>query len=387
MIAVYSDYLNAHKVEKPDIWAAREVTLPAGRDHAPVRIAVWDSGVDSPLFKDRLVTDAAGRPALIAFDRWANPATGELAPIPAALQSKLPMMKARSKGFSDLTANIDSPEASEVKQYLSGLAGNEYKSAIEEITLTGGYEHGTHVAGISMAGNPYARLAIARIEFDYHLLPDPCPSRELVEKGARNSQAYVDFFKANGVRVVNMSWGGSVRGFERALEECAIGKNTEERKKLAREYFDLEKEALTRAYASAPDILFVTAAGNSNENASFAEAIPSSIVLPNLITVGAVDKAGDEAAFTSYGPTVAVHANGYQVESTIPGGGKVALSGTSMAAPQVTNLAAKLLAVNPKLAPAELIAIIRNTADKTADGRRTLINPAKALAAVAGVRS
>jgi hypothetical protein len=41
----------------------------------------------------------------------------------------------------------------------------------------------------------------------------------------------------------------------------------------------------------------------------------SFIVLPKLLTVGAVDLAGDEAGFTSYGPTVKAHANGYQVVS------------------------------------------------------------------------
>jgi subtilisin family serine protease len=52
-----------------------------------------------------------------------------------------------------------------------------------------------------------------------------------------------------------------------------------------------------------------------------------------------------------------------------------------MASPQVANLAGKLLAANPKLKPTEVIEIIVGTADKTADGRRTLVNPAKALAA------
>ena len=108
---------------------------------------------------------------------------------------------------------------------------------------------------------------------------------------------------------------------------------------------------------------------------------PAGIALPNLLTVGAVDKAGDEASFTSYGPTVVVHANGYQVESVIPGGDKLAESGTSMASPQVANLAAKILAVNPKLKPEQVIGLIRDTADKTADGRRTLVNPKKAVQA------
>jgi subtilisin family serine protease len=55
------------------------------------------------------------------------------------------------------------------------------------------------------------------------------------------------------------------------------------------------------------------------------------------------------------------------------------LSGTSMASPNTANLAAKIIAVNPKLKPPEVIAIITSTADRTADGRRNLINPRKAV--------
>jgi len=387
LVATFSTYLAAHKVDKPDIWAARDVVLPPGSDYPPVVIAVWDSGVDTALFKDRVVMEAPGKPALIAFDKYSNPATGELAPIPLELRGKVPQMKARLKGFSDLQSNIDSPESSEVKRFLSALKPDEFKSTLEELRLAGGWMHGTHVAGIAVEGNPYARIVTARIEFGYTLLPDPCPSRELAEKDARNAQAYVDFMKRNGVRVVNMSWGGSVKATEGELELCGIGKTPDERKAIAREYFDIAKNALTRAFASAPEILFVTAAGNSNQDASFADTIPADIVLPNLMTVGAVDRAGDEASFTSYGPTVVAHANGYQVESVIPGGEKVAESGTSMASPNVANLAAKILTVNPKLRPPEVIALIRDTADRTADGRRALINPKKAVAAAKAGKS
>ena len=380
LIETYSRYLAAHKVDKPDIWAARDVQLAPGKALATVNVAVWDGGLDTALFADRIVKDA-NQPAVIAFDRYAKPAAGALQPIPAELQNRIPQMKSRLKGFSDLQSNIDSPEASEVKQYLSSLKPEEYKPAFEELGLAGNWMHGTHVAGITMAGNPYARLVTARIEFDWHMLPDPCPTRELAERDARNQQAYVDFFKQHGVRVVNMSWGGSVKGIEEQLELCNIGSGPDERKKIARDYFEIQKDALTKAFASAPAILFVTAAGNSNEDASFIEDIPAGIVLPNLLTVGAVDKAGDEASFTSYGPTVVVHANGYQVESVIPGGDKLAESGTSMASPQVANLAAKILAINPKLKPEEVIRLIRGTAEKTADGRRTLVNPKKAVQA------
>jgi subtilisin family serine protease len=380
LIASYGAYLAAHKVDKPDIWAARDVELAPGKSYATVNVAVWDGGVDTALFGPRVVKDGDA-PAVIAFDRYAMPATGELQPIPADLRGRIPQMKSRLKGFSDLQSNVDSPEASEVKRYLSTLKPDEYKGAIEELGLAGNWMHGTHVAGITLAGNPYARLVVGRIEFDWHLLPDPCPTKELAERDARNQQAYVDFFKRHHVRVVNMSWGGSVKGVEEQLELCNVGKTPDERKKIAREYFDIQKEALTKAFESAPDILFVTAAGNSDQNASFVEDVPAGISLPNLITVGAVDKAGDEASFTSYGPTVVVDANGYQVESVIPGGDKLAESGTSMASPQVANLAAKILAVSPKLTPPQVIALIRDTADTTADGRRTLINPKKAVAA------
>ena len=382
LIDVYAAYLAQHKVNKPDIWAARDVVLPEGGNFKPVTLAVWDSGVDTALFGRQVQRGADGQPALLAFDKYSRPASGELQAIPAELRAKLPQLIARTQGFADLQANIDSPEASEVKQQLSTLAPGQFKTVIEEINLTGNFEHGTHVAGIALAGNPFARLVVGRIEFGHTLKPDPCPSLALAQLDAANAPVMVAFFKREGVRVVNMSWGGSVNEVESELEQCGAVKRVDERKALAREIFNLGKVALTQAFASAPDILFVAAAGNSNNDASFVESMPADIVLPNLITVGAVDRAGDEAPFTSYGATVKVHANGYQVESFLPGGARVALSGTSMASPQVANLAAKLLAANPSLTPEALIRVITDTAERSADGRRILMHPKLALAAV-----
>lgn len=381
LIDTYAQYLAANQVEKADIWVARDVILPEGAGHAPVRIAIWDTGVDTPLFGDRVVHDAIGKPLFIAFDVHANASSDPLMPIPAELRGRLPSMKARLKGFSDLQSNVDSPEASEVKAAFSQLEPEQFKPVIEELMLANYYSHGTHVAGIAMAGNPYAQLVNARMGFSYKLLPDPCPTRELAEKNARNMGAYVDFFRANGVRVVNMSWGGGAKDFESELELCGIGKTPGERQAIARDYFDLWKNALDASIHGAPDILFVAAAGNSNADAAFEEMIPADLSAPNLLTVGAVDKAGDEAPFTSYGPTVKAHANGYQVDSYLPGGERVAFSGTSMASPQVAGLAAKMLAVNPQLQPAEVIAIILATADTTADGRRFLVHQGRAVAA------
>ena len=386
LVATYSAYLKANQAAKPDIWVARDVALPPNRGFKPVAMAVWDSGIDPALWPEQRVRDTSlpgsSQAAFIAFDLHSRASNAPLLPITPAVQTQLPQMQSRSKGLSDAQSNIDSDEAAEVKRYLSGLKPDEYKVALEALRMTGNYQHGTHVAGIAMAGNPYARLVNARIEFGHTLLPDPCPTQELALRGAENIKDYVAYLRKHGVRVANMSWSGDVSSAETELEQCNIGRDAAERKTIARGYFQMQWDALKNAMAAAPEILFVAAAGNSGNDASFNEAYPASIVLPNLITVGAVDKAGDEAAFTSYGPTVVVHANGYQVESFVPGGARVALSGTSMAAPQVANLAAKMMAVKPELTSAETIAIIKNTAEKTTDGRRTLIHPAKAMAAV-----
>ena len=132
-------------------------------------------------------------------------------------------------------------------------------------------------------------------------------------------------------------------------------------------------------------MLFVAAAGNWDADNQFGEFVPAAFDLPNLITAAAVDRAGDEAAFTSYGK-VDVYANGYEVPSTVPGGKIIPLSGTSMAAPQVVNLAAKLLAVKPSLTVAELRRAIVESADEKTIGqgnRIKLLNPKAALERIA----
>ena len=87
----------------------------------------------------------------------------------------------------------------------------------------------------------------------------------------------------------------------------------------------------------------VTSAGNSDNDIQFDEFYPSSYDYPNLLTVGAVDLAGDETSFTSLGK-VDVYGNGFEVDSYVPGGNRIPFNGTSMSSPQVVNLAGKLLA-------------------------------------------
>ena len=132
--------------------------------------------------------------------------------------------------------------------------------------------------------------------------------------------------------------------------------------------------------SKSPDILFVSAAGNSDGDASFAGDVPSSFTNPNLLVVGAVNQAGDATNFTSYGPTVAVFADGFQVPSKIPGNHVAKFSGTSMASPNVANLAAKLFALDPALTALQVRDLIVRGATPSADGKRMLIDPKASVA-------
>ena len=175
--------------------------------------------------------------------------------------------------------------------------------------------------------------------------------------------------------------------YETILEKNGIGKTADDRKRLARHFYEYEHEGFLAAFRGAPDVLFVAAAMNNDADAGFDETIPSSLELPNLITVGAVDQAGGRTSFTSTGKTVRVYASGYNVESVVPGGAHVQESGTSMAAPQVTNLAAKLIAIDPNLTPAQTIALITDSSDPGDEPGIRLINPKQAVALLATRRA
>ena len=180
-----------------------------------------------------------------------------------------------------------------------------------------------------------------------------------------------------------MSWRYNSASIEGALIANGVGKTADERKQMAQEMFEIEKRGLYEAIKNAPEILFVAGSGNENNDANFSEYIPATFDLPNLVTIGAVDSEGKKTAFTTEGKSVRLYANGYEVESFVPGGDRLKMSGTSMASPQVANLAAKLLAVNPKLKPSELIKLINDGSEVSAeDSKIRLINPKKSLALI-----
>jgi subtilisin family serine protease len=391
IVDVFDRYITANKVEKADIWKARTVDLTKEKNLTPVLVAIWDSGVDTEVFPDQLfvnphekingkdddnngfVDDIHG----IAYTLDDEKTPELLYPLKDA-RERLPEMKKTIKGLFDLMAGVNSSEATALKQRTSTMSPDEVKPFMEDIMRCANYMHGTHTAGITVDGNPAARIVVARLTVDHRLIPPP-PTVEKARKSATMYKEVVDYFKANNVRVVNMSWGGTLRGTESDLEANGIGKDAAERAKLARELFDIEKKALYNAIENAPDILFVNAAGNENDDVAFEDYYPASFELPNVLTVGAVDQAGNETSFTSFGERVDVYANGYEVESYLPGGDKLTASGTSASSPNAANLAAKLLALDPSLTTNDVVVLIKEGADRSDDGRLLLINPKRSV--------
>ncbi|GAA0960098.1 S8 family serine peptidase [Kribbella koreensis] len=148
------------------------------------------------------------------------------------------------------------------------------------------------------------------------------------------------------------------------------------------------QEAVRRAvaFATGKGVLSVAAAGNSNydlANKTTDSGSPNDTTpvtrtinndcldlpteLPGVITVASTTRTKDRSGFSNFGLNkIDVAAPGSSILSTIPGGKYGLKSGTSMASPHVTGVAALIKSNRPWLKPAEIEKALRTDADDQA---------------------
>lgn len=192
-------------------------------------------------------------------------------------------------------------------------------------------DHGTHVAGIIAANQ--------NIEKGYEGIASNIDIKLMVlkinggEKGVGSLNNAIDAIKyatSMGADICNLSWGTDV--YNKELENVI-------------------KES---------DMLFIAAAGNTGTNNNDNPIYPASFDLDNLISVTFVDDNGKLTPWSNYGMNkVDIAVPGIDVVSTIVGSSDM-MSGTSMAAPQITGIASILYAYSDGLNAINIKNIILN---------------------------
>jgi len=186
------------------------------------------------------------------------------------------------------------------------------------------HSHGTHVSGtIGAIGDN--GLGVVGVNWDVSIMA--CKFLSAAGSGfisdAIDCLNYVAMMKDRGVNIVatSNSWSGG--GFSQALYDA----------------IDAHRQRV---------ILFIAAAANATANNDSTPSYPANYYLPNLISVAATNRFDGLAYFSNYGRrTVHIGAPGQDILSTTPGNTYSTFSGTSMATPHVTGVAALLKAQDP----------------------------------------
>jgi subtilisin family serine protease len=207
------------------------------------------------------------------------------------------------------------------------------------------HSHGTHVSGtIGAVGNN--GVGVAGVGWKAKIM-----ALKFLSSGGYGSDYEavtliyyaLDIKAANGYprMVLSNSWGGG--GFTYSLQQAISDANL-------------------------AGVLFVAAAGNNGQNIDLNPFYPASYNLPNMIVVGATDFNDVPAGFSNTGcSSVHLFAPGVNVLSTVPGNAYAYFSGTSMATPHVSGIAALSWARGPAKTAADVKSAVLNGANaKTA---------------------
>ena len=299
--------------------------------------------------------------------------------------------------FFNYYGKLDLGLLSGLSPELNWLTDNfDNEELIDKVNFLGSYIHGTHVSGISVGGNNQAKLLTLKIipaeyseksENDDQQSPDSeiqkneghNPTKtidqyknELVEDANEQVKQMIElntYVNFHHVDVVNQSFGlgqADAQAFIQTEFNNNFNRNPSqfELALLVKVYFDRLLTQGTKMFKVAPQTLFVIAAGNDGSNNDLFPDFPANVESENKIVVTATLGFKKLAEFSNFGMTkVDVAAPGVGITSSAPTNTYIALSGTSQAAPYVTNTISFIKDLNPNLSSKEIKEIILRTVD------------------------
>lgn len=285
----------------------------------------------------------------------------------------------------------------QAKQFMGTLTEDDKKWAkekfadpdfVKEVGKFGNFVHGTHVAGIAIRGTTSEAMGIKLIPTEVKPFLDALKgNKSLNDKSLRWKALEATFKKLAEAQMGQMALIGQfINGHKAPIANGSFGTSVAQVKVITDNAFRIaffrkpnEEESLraaslfvnsvlkegTKFVGSAPNTLFVFAAGNDGTNNDELPVSPANLRVDNAITVAATYQDQFIAPFSCYGVKhVDVAAPGMLINSAIPGDEYLMVSGTSQAAPYVANVAAQVKDANPSLRPVDIKKILMETVDK-----------------------